>query len=61
MGVTFKPTEFKQNSKSDPGSERSREKHANMSLSDKDKANVKALWAKISKSADAVGTDALNR
>ncbi|XP_045924145.1 hemoglobin, alpha embryonic 5 [Micropterus dolomieu] len=32
-----------------------------MSLSDKDKANVKALWAKISKSADAVGTDALNR
>ncbi|XP_018543308.1 hemoglobin, alpha embryonic 5 [Lates calcarifer] len=32
-----------------------------MSLSDKDKAAVKALWAKISKSADAIGADALGR
>nr|XP_046234117.1 hemoglobin, alpha embryonic 5 [Scatophagus argus] len=32
-----------------------------MSLNEKDKAVVKALWAKISKSADAVGSDALSR
>ncbi|XP_034563643.1 hemoglobin, alpha embryonic 5 [Notolabrus celidotus] len=32
-----------------------------MSLTDKDKATVRALWGKISKSADAIGTDALNR
>ncbi|CAJ1080680.1 hemoglobin subunit alpha-like [Xyrichtys novacula] len=32
-----------------------------MSLTDKDKAAVKALWAKISKSADAIGADALGR
>ncbi|XP_047464256.1 hemoglobin, alpha embryonic 5 [Mugil cephalus] len=32
-----------------------------MSLTDKDKAAVKALWAKISKSSDAIGTDALGR
>uniref|UniRef100_UPI0037E7B689 hemoglobin, alpha embryonic 5 n=1 Tax=Semicossyphus pulcher TaxID=241346 RepID=UPI0037E7B689 len=32
-----------------------------MSLNSKDKAAVKALWAKISKSADAIGADALTR
>ncbi|KAF6733724.1 Hemoglobin subunit alpha-1 [Oryzias melastigma] len=32
-----------------------------MSLTEKDKAAVKALWAKIAKSADAVGADALSR
>ncbi|CAM9110168.1 unnamed protein product, partial [Lampetra planeri] len=32
-----------------------------MSLSEKDKAAVKALWSKISKSADAIGADALGR
>lgn len=32
-----------------------------MSLTDKDKATVKAVWAKISKSADAIGADALSR
>ncbi|XP_029383058.1 hemoglobin, alpha embryonic 5 [Echeneis naucrates] len=32
-----------------------------MSLTEKDKAAVKGLWAKISKSADAIGTDALGR
>ncbi|XP_020498203.1 hemoglobin, alpha embryonic 5 [Labrus bergylta] len=32
-----------------------------MSLTDKDKATVKALWAKIQKSADAIGADALYR
>ncbi|XP_051273258.1 hemoglobin subunit alpha-1 isoform X1 [Dicentrarchus labrax] len=32
-----------------------------MSLTPKDKAAVKALWAKISKSADAIGSDALSR
>ncbi|KAM7381965.1 hypothetical protein PAMA_012703 [Pampus argenteus] len=31
------------------------------SLTDKDKATVKALWAKISKSADVIGADALAR
>nr|P10777.1 RecName: Full=Hemoglobin subunit alpha-1; AltName: Full=Alpha-1-globin; AltName: Full=Hemoglobin alpha-1 chain [Notothenia neglecta] len=31
------------------------------SLSDKDKAAVKALWSKIGKSADAIGNDALSR
>ncbi|KAM4715464.1 hemoglobin, alpha embryonic 5 [Anableps anableps] len=32
-----------------------------MSLTDKDKAAVKALWARISKGADAIGADALAR
>ncbi|XP_037611786.1 hemoglobin, alpha embryonic 5 [Sebastes umbrosus] len=32
-----------------------------MSLNDKDKAAVKALWNKISKSADAIGAEALGR
>ncbi|CAN9509002.1 unnamed protein product [Ophioblennius macclurei] len=32
-----------------------------MSLTDKDKAAVKALWAKIGKSSDAIGADALGR
>ncbi|XP_028990934.1 hemoglobin, alpha embryonic 5 [Betta splendens] len=32
-----------------------------MSLTDKDKAAVKALWSRISKSADAIGADALSR
>ncbi|KAI3365559.1 hypothetical protein L3Q82_010642 [Scortum barcoo] len=32
-----------------------------MSLTDKDKAAVKALWAKVSKSADAIGAEALGR
>ncbi|KAM3592788.1 uncharacterized protein V6R79_025188 [Siganus canaliculatus] len=32
-----------------------------MSLTDKDKAAVKALWGKISKSADAIGANALGR
>ncbi|MED6262627.1 Brefeldin A resistance protein [Ataeniobius toweri] len=32
-----------------------------MSLTDKDKAAVKALWTKISKGADAIGADALGR
>ncbi|KAM9716302.1 hemoglobin, alpha embryonic 5 [Menidia menidia] len=32
-----------------------------MSLTEKDKSAVKALWAKISKSADAIGADALGR
>ncbi|KAL7371795.1 hypothetical protein ABVT39_005193 [Epinephelus coioides] len=32
-----------------------------MSLNDKDKAAVKALWAKISKSADTIGSNALTR
>ncbi|TDG98210.1 hypothetical protein EPR50_G00216320 [Perca flavescens] len=32
-----------------------------MSLSDKDKTAVKALWGKISKSADVVGAEALGR
>ncbi|XP_022069800.1 hemoglobin, alpha embryonic 5 [Acanthochromis polyacanthus] len=32
-----------------------------MSLTEKDKAAVKALWNKVSKSADAVGADALGR
>ncbi|XP_044034065.1 hemoglobin, alpha embryonic 5 [Siniperca chuatsi] len=32
-----------------------------MSLTEKDKAAVKALWSKISKSADAIGADALSR
>ncbi|XP_041817990.1 hemoglobin, alpha embryonic 5 [Chelmon rostratus] len=32
-----------------------------MSLTNKDKASVKALWAKISKSADAIGAEALSR
>nr|K7N5M5.2 RecName: Full=Hemoglobin subunit alpha 1; AltName: Full=Alpha-1-globin; AltName: Full=Hemoglobin alpha-1 chain [Eleginops maclovinus] len=31
------------------------------SLSDKDKAAVKLLWSKISKSSDAIGNDALSR
>ncbi|WP_210497564.1 globin domain-containing protein, partial [Microvirga antarctica] len=34
---------------------------ATMSLNDKDKAAVKALWAKISKSADVIGANALAR
>ncbi|XP_062270232.1 hemoglobin, alpha embryonic 5 [Platichthys flesus] len=32
-----------------------------MSLSEKDKAAVRAMWAKIGKSADMVGADALGR
>ncbi|CAI5659434.1 hemoglobin, alpha embryonic 5 [Oreochromis niloticus] len=32
-----------------------------MSLTEKDKAAVKALWAKISKSVDAIGAEALGR
>ncbi|XP_026171064.1 hemoglobin, alpha embryonic 5 [Mastacembelus armatus] len=32
-----------------------------MSLSEKDKAAVKALWAKVSKSIDAIGAEALGR
>ncbi|KAM9336858.1 hemoglobin, alpha embryonic 5 [Symphorus nematophorus] len=32
-----------------------------MSLTDKDKAAVKALWSKISKSTDAIGAEALGR
>ncbi|XP_029312576.1 hemoglobin subunit alpha-1 [Cottoperca gobio] len=32
-----------------------------MSLTEKDKAAVRALWGKISKSADAIGADALSR
>ncbi|XP_031699256.1 hemoglobin, alpha embryonic 5 [Anarrhichthys ocellatus] len=32
-----------------------------MSLTDKDKAAVKAMWSKMSKSADAIGADALGR
>nr|P0C237.2 RecName: Full=Hemoglobin subunit alpha; AltName: Full=Alpha-globin; AltName: Full=Hemoglobin alpha chain [Artedidraco orianae] len=32
-----------------------------MSLSDKDKAAVKALWSKIAKSADVIGNDAVSR
>ncbi|XP_041671509.1 hemoglobin, alpha embryonic 5 [Cheilinus undulatus] len=32
-----------------------------MSLTEKDKATVRALWSKISKSADAIGTEGLNR
>ncbi|KAG7226461.1 hypothetical protein INR49_013873 [Caranx melampygus] len=32
-----------------------------MSLTDKDKAAVKALWSKIGKSADEIGADALGR
>ncbi|XP_023263886.1 hemoglobin subunit alpha-1-like [Seriola lalandi dorsalis] len=32
-----------------------------MSLTEKDKAAVKALWGKISKSADAIGADAVSR
>ncbi|KAF7204688.1 hemoglobin subunit alpha-1 [Nothobranchius furzeri] len=32
-----------------------------MSLTEKDKAAVKALWAKISKASDAIGADALAR
>ncbi|XP_030610596.1 hemoglobin, alpha embryonic 5 [Archocentrus centrarchus] len=32
-----------------------------MSLTEKDKAAVKALWAKVSKSLDAVGAEALGR
>ncbi|XP_043091101.1 hemoglobin subunit alpha [Puntigrus tetrazona] len=32
-----------------------------MSLSDKDKAAVKALWAKISSKADEIGAEALGR
>nr|ACQ57918.1 Hemoglobin subunit alpha-2 [Anoplopoma fimbria] len=32
-----------------------------MSLTEKDKATVKALWGKISKSSDAIGADALGR
>ncbi|XP_041830890.1 hemoglobin, alpha embryonic 5 [Melanotaenia boesemani] len=32
-----------------------------MSLTEKDKAVVKAFWAKISKSADVIGADALGR
>ncbi|XP_042364277.1 hemoglobin subunit alpha-1-like [Plectropomus leopardus] len=32
-----------------------------MSLTNKDKAAVKALWAKISKSADLIGANALGR
>ena len=37
------------------------ERRSTMSLSAKDKATVKALWAKISKSSDAIGTEALGR
>ncbi|XP_063338195.1 hemoglobin, alpha embryonic 5 [Pelmatolapia mariae] len=32
-----------------------------MSLTEKDKAAVKALWAKVSKSVDAIGAEALGR
>ncbi|XP_072229880.1 hemoglobin, alpha embryonic 5 [Leuresthes tenuis] len=32
-----------------------------MSLTEKDKDAVKAIWAKIAKSADAIGADALGR
>ncbi|XP_040922929.1 hemoglobin, alpha embryonic 5 [Toxotes jaculatrix] len=32
-----------------------------MSLTEKDKAAVKALWAKISKSLDAIGADTMGR
>ncbi|KAM8887966.1 hemoglobin, alpha embryonic 5 [Synchiropus picturatus] len=32
-----------------------------MSLTEKDKAAVKALWSKLSKSADAIGGEALGR
>ncbi|XP_051994882.1 hemoglobin subunit alpha-like [Xyrauchen texanus] len=32
-----------------------------MSLTDKDKANVKALWGKISSRADEIGAEALGR
>ncbi|XP_034426995.1 hemoglobin, alpha embryonic 5 [Hippoglossus hippoglossus] len=32
-----------------------------MSLTEKDKATVKAMWAKIGKSVDVVGADALGR
>jgi len=34
---------------------------AAMSLSDKDKAVVKALWSKISSKADEIGAEALGR
>lgn len=33
----------------------------NMSLSDKDKASVKAFWSKIGSKADDIGADALTR
>lgn len=32
-----------------------------MSLTDKDKAVVKAFWGKVSKSADAIGAEAMGR
>lgn len=32
-----------------------------MSLTDKDKAVVKAFWAKVSKSTDAIGAEAVGR
>lgn len=32
-----------------------------MSLSDKDKATVKAIWGKISPKADEIGAEALGR
>lgn len=53
-------TEFKQSSS--PGSIiRERDNQSNMSLTEKDKAAVKALWAKVSKAVDTVGGEALGR
>lgn len=42
-------------------SERERDNRSNMSLTEKDKAAVKALWAKVAKVVDTVGGEALGR
>ena len=59
MGGTRERTPFK------PGSRLTRQVYAKnsaeMSLTEKDKGAVKDLWKKISKSADAIGVEALTR
>lgn len=62
VGVAPVPTEFKPTLKEIQHWIRVvTHREANMSLTDKDKAAVKAFWAKVSKSADAIGAEALGR
>lgn len=62
VGVAPVPTEFKPTLKEiQHWIQVVTHREADMSLSDKEKATVKALWAKAGKSADAIGAEALGR
>lgn len=62
MGVAPVPTEFKPKLKEiQHWIQVVTHREADMSLTEKDKATVKALWAKICKSADVIGGDAMGR